>query len=89
MLGHSVMGDSVVTYVIHQLSLDAVEAASTSTLCSDNCASEPSAPLSVRLCMANVLISACQKITDSGKKAFAKRILPYLIHFIQVCWCWY
>lgn len=82
--GDSALGDSVVTYVIHQLSLDAVEAASTSMLCSDNCASEPSVTLSFRLCMANVLISACQKISDSGKKAFARRILPYLIHLVQV-----
>ncbi|XP_023752977.1 uncharacterized protein LOC111901348 isoform X1 [Lactuca sativa] len=32
--------------------------------------------LSFRLCMANVLISACQKISDSGKKPFAFKTLP-------------
>ncbi|KAJ9543843.1 hypothetical protein OSB04_023550 [Centaurea solstitialis] len=34
--------------------------------------------LSFRLCMANVLISACQKIADSGKKPFALKTLRRL-----------
>ncbi|XP_071720458.1 uncharacterized protein [Rutidosis leptorrhynchoides] len=34
--------------------------------------------LSFRLCMANVLISACQKVSDSGKKPFVSKILPRL-----------
>ncbi|XP_039010853.1 uncharacterized protein LOC120139789 [Hibiscus syriacus] len=40
-------------------------------------------PVPFRLCMANVLISACQKISD-GKKALAKTILPCLIGFAEV-----
>ena len=42
-------------------------------------------PLPFRLCMANVLISACQKISDSGKKPFTQRIIPHLISSIGVC----
>ncbi|XP_058112006.1 uncharacterized protein LOC131255324 [Magnolia sinica] len=45
---------------------------------------EPSIPLSFRLCMANVLISACQKISSSGKHAFARRALPELIRTVEV-----
>ncbi|KAI3811705.1 hypothetical protein L1987_21434 [Smallanthus sonchifolius] len=39
--------------------------------------------LSFRLCMANVLISACQKISYSGKKSFATKILQRIIHSIN------
>ncbi|KAI3802107.1 hypothetical protein L1987_30232 [Smallanthus sonchifolius] len=39
--------------------------------------------LSFRLCMANVLISACQKISDSGKRSFATKILQRIIHSIN------
>ncbi|KAI7743189.1 hypothetical protein M8C21_012206 [Ambrosia artemisiifolia] len=39
--------------------------------------------LSFRLCMANVLISACQKISDSAKKSFASKILQRIIHSIN------
>lgn len=36
--------------------------------------------LSFRLCMVNVLISACQKISYFGKKPFAQNSVPVLIH---------
>ncbi|MFS8002117.1 putative armadillo-like helical protein [Helianthus anomalus] len=39
--------------------------------------------LSFRLCMANVLISACQKISDSAKKLFASKILQRIIHSVN------
>ncbi|XP_076905850.1 uncharacterized protein LOC143561739 isoform X2 [Bidens hawaiensis] len=39
--------------------------------------------LSFRLCMANVLISACQKILDSGKKLFASKIMQHIIHSVN------
>ncbi|PIA65155.1 hypothetical protein AQUCO_00100569v1 [Aquilegia coerulea] len=39
---------------------------------------------SFHLCMANVLISACQKISSSGKYPLAERILPFLIHSAEV-----
>nr|XP_043612330.1 uncharacterized protein LOC122584038 [Erigeron canadensis] len=38
--------------------------------------------LSFRLCMANVLISACQKISDSGKRPFTSKILPRITHSV-------
>lgn len=40
---------------------------------------ETARPLSFRLCMANVLISACQKISSSGKKPFARKVLPSVL----------
>ncbi|KAD3336291.1 hypothetical protein E3N88_31810 [Mikania micrantha] len=40
--------------------------------------------LSFRLCMANVLISACQKISDSSKRSFASKILQQIIHSTNV-----
>ncbi|KAL5981987.1 hypothetical protein ACLOJK_016054 [Asimina triloba] len=45
---------------------------------------EHSIPIPFRVCMANVLISACQKISSPGKHSFAKRILPTLILSIEV-----
>lgn len=41
-------------------------------------------PLSFRLCMANVLISTCQKISSSAKPLFARKMLPAVIHSIEV-----
>uniref|UniRef100_A0A5B6YYI7 Uncharacterized protein n=1 Tax=Davidia involucrata TaxID=16924 RepID=A0A5B6YYI7_DAVIN len=78
------MRNSVLTYVIHQLTRDNNEFLSSSTLGNENCTSEASVALSFRLCMANVLISACQKISNSGKKPFAQKVLPCLIHFVGV-----
>ncbi|XP_020526344.1 uncharacterized protein LOC18439992 isoform X1 [Amborella trichopoda] len=43
-----------------------------------------SAPLPFHLCMANVLISACQKMPPLAKPLFAQRALPPLIHFVKV-----
>ncbi|EPS58425.1 hypothetical protein M569_16390 [Genlisea aurea] len=39
--------------------------------------------LSFRLCMANVLIVACQRIPDSGKKLFVKMITPRVVQSFQ------
>lgn len=41
-------------------------------------------PLSFRLCMANVLISTCQKLHGSGKLLFVQQIFPALLHFVEV-----
>lgn len=41
--------------------------------------------LSFRLCMANVLISACQKVSGSEKKPFVKKIVPSVTRSIGVC----
>lgn len=45
---------------------------------------EKSLPIPFRLCMANVLISACQKIPESAKKTFARKALPPLVHSLKV-----
>ncbi|XP_022766714.1 uncharacterized protein LOC111311531 isoform X3 [Durio zibethinus] len=68
-------------YVIHQLINDKSEHNPGSKLRDENC--EP-IPVSFRLCLANVLISACQKISDYGKKPLAKTILPCLIDSVEV-----
>lgn len=44
----------------------------------------PKAHLSFRLCMANVLISACQKVPRASKKPFVSKILPRILHSIKV-----
>ncbi|GMP97067.1 hypothetical protein CsSME_00045462 [Camellia sinensis var. sinensis] len=66
------MRDSVRNYVIHQLTRD------------KDCTYEASISMSFVLCMANVLISACQKIPDSCKRPFAREILPRLIQSVEV-----
>ncbi|KAI3992440.1 hypothetical protein MKX01_022531 [Papaver californicum] len=61
----------VLNYVIQQL-------------IQDNPEPEKPSLLSFRLCMANVIISACQKISNPRKKRLAKRILPVLINSAAV-----
>ena len=67
--------------MIGQLINDRSEHIPGSKLRDENC--EPS-PAPFRLCMANVLISACQKISDDGKNPLAKTILPCLIDSVEV-----
>ncbi|XP_048236035.1 uncharacterized protein LOC8278946 isoform X2 [Ricinus communis] len=81
--GKSTAGNSALAYVIHQLANDKNEV-SVSSLNIENCEFEATIPCSLRLCMANALISACQKISDSGKKSFARRSLPNLIHSVEM-----
>ncbi|KAJ0043101.1 hypothetical protein Pint_17932 [Pistacia integerrima] len=81
--GDAVTRNSVLTSVIHHIIHDKDEVVSSSKLGCENCALEVPASLSFRLCMVNVLISACQKISDSGKKPFAERSLPLLIHSVE------
>ncbi|XVF56100.1 hypothetical protein PTKIN_Ptkin06aG0089800 [Pterospermum kingtungense] len=71
-------------HVIHQLINDKSEVNPGSKLHGENCEIEAPIPISFRLCMANVLISACQKISDDDKKPLAKMILPCLIHSVEV-----
>ncbi|KAL5744037.1 hypothetical protein ACOSQ2_027153 [Xanthoceras sorbifolium] len=82
--GDAVTRNSVLTYVVHHIIHDKKEIISNSKLGCENCAIEALMPLSFRLCMVNVLISACQKISDPGKKPFAWKALPLLIHFAEV-----
>ncbi|KAI6696746.1 hypothetical protein NL676_016865 [Syzygium grande] len=67
---------SVLSHVICQLIANEVE--STSGL-----SNEPLA-LPFRLCMANVLISVCQKIAEGGKKSFSQKAIPVLLDTIEV-----
>ncbi|KAH7854234.1 hypothetical protein Vadar_011560 [Vaccinium darrowii] len=72
------MGNSVVSCVINKLTNDKIELCSTK-MGNEGCPYKLSISLSFRMCMANVLISACQKMPNSGKKTFARKVLPHLI----------
>lgn len=76
-VGEAAVEGSVLTYVIHQLTNDVKDFSSKSD--KHDCISEATVRLSFRLCMANVLISACQKISGAGKKPFVRKILPRVI----------
>ncbi|KAK9291087.1 hypothetical protein L1049_009274 [Liquidambar formosana] len=82
-VGDAVIRNSVLTYVMKQLTHDKNEFVSPQKLGSEDSAFEASVPIPFRLCMANVLISACQKILDSGKKPFAQKTIPCLIHSVK------
>ena len=71
-------------HVIHQLINDRSELNPGFKLHDENCEIEAPIHVSFRLCMANVLISACQKISDYGKEPLAKMILPCLIDSVEV-----
>ncbi|XP_037491270.1 uncharacterized protein LOC105645187 isoform X2 [Jatropha curcas] len=79
----SYAGNSILAYVIHQLTSDKNEVP-VCTLTSENCEHDAPVLCSFRLCMANVLLSACQKLSDSGKKLFARETLPRLISSVEV-----
>ncbi|XP_042048334.1 uncharacterized protein LOC121794300 isoform X1 [Salvia splendens] len=81
--GTVISGDSVIAYVINQLTDDKepIHAESTGVVGREDAAT---CLLTFRLCMANVLISACQKIPETGKKSYAKRITPRVIRSIKV-----
>ncbi|XP_057999878.1 uncharacterized protein LOC110663402 isoform X2 [Hevea brasiliensis] len=81
--GNDASDNSALAYVIHQLTNDKKEV-SISTIRSEKNEFDAPVPHSFRLCMANTLISACQKISDSGKKSFARRTLPNLIHSVEM-----
>lgn len=82
--GHATLKNSILGYVIHKLIHGTRELVSTYDFGNDDNRSDNSTPLTFRLCMANVLISACQKLSDSQKKRFAQKILPHLIGFVEV-----
>ncbi|XP_030518684.2 uncharacterized protein LOC115732156 [Rhodamnia argentea] len=66
---------SVLSHVICQLIANEVESTS-------GFSNEPPV-LPFRLCMANVLISVCQKTAEGGKKSFSQKAIPVLIHSIE------
>ncbi|CAH9105580.1 unnamed protein product [Cuscuta epithymum] len=82
--GESTSGDaltsSVWNYVIQQLTCDNPDKLPLKLGTQE----KAMAHISFRLCMANVLISVCQKVPDSGKKALIFKILPHIIHSVKV-----
>ncbi|XP_028774436.1 uncharacterized protein LOC114731438 isoform X1 [Neltuma alba] len=74
---------SVGTYVIGHLIHDKKDLNPASELDNDNYASAAAVPLPFRLCMANVLISACQKVPKSCTNQFAALVLPPLLHSVE------
>jgi hypothetical protein len=82
--GNAASGNCVLLYVINLLINDENALVSASMSGSENSAFEAPTTHSFRVCMANVLISACQKISDSGKKRFAKKTVPRLLQAVEV-----
>lgn len=82
--GDAAARNNVLVYVINQLTCDSQEPVSSSQLGGGISMLNVPVPLSFRLCMANVLISACQKISDSVKNCFAQSALPKLINSVEV-----
>ncbi|KAG8371928.1 hypothetical protein BUALT_Bualt12G0013800 [Buddleja alternifolia] len=74
--GEAISTGSVLAYVIEQLTDDKND----NSFESDG--GDRMSRLSFQLCMANVLISTCQKISNAGKKSFVKKIIPCLIRSI-------
>ncbi|GAV57287.1 hypothetical protein CFOL_v3_00825 [Cephalotus follicularis] len=81
--GNAASRNSVLSYVIHQLVNNKNELSSASKLGADSFAFEVPVPVPFRLCMANVLISICQKISDSSRRNFAQKTLPLLVSSIE------
>ncbi|XP_058207689.1 uncharacterized protein LOC131320827 isoform X3 [Rhododendron vialii] len=77
------MRNSVLSCVINQLTNDKIQVSSAKRG-NEGCSYESSMSLSFRMCMANVLISACQKMPNSGKKPFARKVLPHLIQSVEM-----
>ncbi|XP_059298575.1 uncharacterized protein LOC132051492 isoform X4 [Lycium ferocissimum] len=75
--GDSVTKSSVCSYVIHELVCDEDR----SVKLGRNEVAK--AHLSFRLCMANVLISVCQKVPNAIKKPFVSKVLPRVLHSVE------
>lgn len=76
--GDVTLESSVCSYVIGLLTADANDSVC-SGLAKWSKESDAKMHISFRLCMANVLISACQKVSESGKMLLAQKILPPVI----------
>lgn len=85
--GTAISKSSILDYLMNQLTSDEEDMSLESEGGGDRVSKAPPC-LSFRLCMANVLISASQKISDTGKKSFVKKIVPRLICSIGVCILW-
>nr|VDC62886.1 unnamed protein product [Brassica rapa] len=74
---------SVLDFTIHCLIEDRSDCSSMPEPNTEHSIREKPFPIPFRLCMANVLISACQKIPQSAKKTFARKALPPLVHSLK------
>ncbi|CAA7060609.1 unnamed protein product [Microthlaspi erraticum] len=72
--GVDASSNSVLDYTIHCLIEDG----------SEHSIGEKRLPVQFRLCMANVLISATQKVPESAKKTFAQKSIPLLVRSLKV-----
>ncbi|CAN8254424.1 unnamed protein product [Cochlearia groenlandica] len=75
---------SVLDYTIHCLIEGRSDCLSNLKRNTEHSIVEKPLPIPFRLCMANVLISTCQKIPESAKKTFAQKALPPLVHSLEV-----
>ncbi|KAF3498206.1 hypothetical protein DY000_02056526 [Brassica cretica] len=74
---------SVLDYTIHCLIEDRSYCSSMREPNTEHSIGEKPFPIPFRICMANVLISASQKIPESAKKTFARKALPPLVHSLK------
>ncbi|XP_013605625.1 uncharacterized protein LOC106415983 isoform X2 [Brassica napus] len=74
---------SVLDYTIHCLIEDRSYGSSMPEPNTEHSIGEKPFPIPFRICMANVLISASQKIPESAKKTFARKALPPLVHSLK------
>ncbi|CAJ1911035.1 unnamed protein product [Sphenostylis stenocarpa] len=77
-------GKSVVAYVINQFFNYKNERTSTPEFGDENSEFDAAVSLPFRLCMGNVLISTCQKISEFCKKPFAAQVIPFLFHSLEL-----
>ncbi|VVB06055.1 unnamed protein product [Arabis nemorensis] len=82
--GVDASSNSVLDHTIYRLIEDSSDSSSIPKMNTEHPVVEKSLPIPFRLCMANVLISACQKIPESAKKTFARKGLPPLVHSLKV-----
>lgn len=83
--GDTAVTNSVLSCVISQLINNKIKDSSAKMGNEEGFSYDTSMSLSFRMCMANVLISACQKMPNSGKKPFAQKVLLHLIQSVGVC----
>ncbi|XP_024012800.1 uncharacterized protein LOC18019860 isoform X2 [Eutrema salsugineum] len=81
--GVNASSDSVLDYTIHCLIEEKSDCSSILKPNTEHTNGEKPLPIPFRLCMANVLISACQKIPESAKKTFARKALPPIVDSLK------
>uniref|UniRef100_A0A1J3GQ58 Uncharacterized protein n=1 Tax=Noccaea caerulescens TaxID=107243 RepID=A0A1J3GQ58_NOCCA len=82
--GVDASSNSVLDFTILCLTEDISDCSSITKPNTEHSIGEKRLPIHFRLCMANVLISACQKIPESAKKTFAQEAIPPLVRSLEV-----